>query len=103
MYGISASCSLPARLLHLCNQEIFLFDLIINDMKQKHSYKEDSKSKKPSLGSIHGSGPATSTSTLITSTTDIMPSIPAGDATASAQVAAGVSVSAQLRQLHLKY
>ena len=72
-------------------------------MKRKQSYKEDSKSKKPLLGSIHGSGPATSTSTPITSTTDIMQSIPAGDATASAQVAAGISVSVQLRQLHLKY
>jgi hypothetical protein len=56
------------------------------------------KSKNPSLGSIihePASGPAASTSTLITSTTDLRPSIPASDATvatASAQVTAGVSV-----------
>ena len=67
----------------------------------KRIYKKVFKSKKPSLGSMHRTAPATSTSTLITSSTDIMPSIPASDATASAQVAAGVSVSVQLRQSHL--
>jgi hypothetical protein len=41
---------------------------------------------KPSLGSIHGSEPATSTSKLITSTA------PASDATASAQGTANVSI-----------
>ena len=48
------------------------------------------KSKKPPVGSIHGPGTLTSTST-----TDLMPSIP--NTTASAQVSAGVSVSVQLR------
>jgi hypothetical protein len=68
----------------------------------KRIYKKVFKSKKTeSLGSIHGLGPATSTSTLITSTTDLIPSIPTGDATASAQVTAGVSVSVQLRPSHL--
>jgi hypothetical protein len=68
----------------------------------KRIYKKVFKSKKPSMGSIHGPGPATSTSTLITST-DLMPSVPAtsSDATASAQVSAGVSVSIQLRASHL--
>ena len=85
---------------------LFSFTLIINDtMKRKHSSEKDSKSKKPSMGSIHGPGLATSTSTLITSTTDLKPSIPASDSdgTASAvQVTAGVSVSVQLRQSPLK-
>ena len=73
----------------------------MNDMKWNHSYEEVFKSKRPSLG---GATPATSTSTLITSTTNILPPIPASDATASAsaQVAAGVSVSVQLRQSHLQ-
>jgi hypothetical protein len=77
----------------------FSLTLIINDMKR--IYKKFFKSKKPSLGSIHGPGPATSASTLITSTADFMPPIPASDATASAQVTAGVSVSVQLRPSHL--
>ena len=70
--------------------------LIINDMKRL--YTKVFNSKKPSLGSMHGSGPATSTSTS-NGTTDLMPSIPAcdSDTTTSAQVAAGVSVSVQLR------
>ena len=60
------------------------------------------KSKKPSLGSIHELGPATSS----TGGTDLMPSIPACDSesvgtTTSAQVAAGISVSVQLRPSHL--
>jgi hypothetical protein len=71
--------------------------LLINDMKR--IYRKVFKSK-PSLGLIHGPGPETSTSTLIT---DLMPSIPASDATASAQVTAGVSVSVQLRPSHFKY
>ena len=63
----------------------------------KRIYKKVFKPKKPSPGSIHGPGPATSTSTLIASH-DLMPSIPASDsdAIASAQVTAGVSVSVQL-------
>ena len=73
-----------------------VFDLIINDMKR--IYRKVFKSEKPSLGSIHGPGLATSTSTLKTSTTEFMPSIPASDATA---VTAGVSVSVQLYSLHL--
>ena len=69
-------------------------------MKRNHSYEEVFKSKRPSLG---GARSATSTLTLITSTTDIMPPIPASDVTASTpQVAAGVSVSVQLRQSHLR-
>ena len=73
----------------------------------KRIYKKVFESKKPSLASNHGPGPATSTSTLITSTTDLVPSIPACDATASAQleaqleVTAGVSVSVQLLPSHL--
>ena len=77
----------------------FSLTLITNDMKR--IYKKVFKSKIPPLGSIHGPGPATSTSTLITSTTDLMPSIPASDATASVQVTAGVTVSVQLHQSHL--
>ena len=74
--------------------------LTINEMKRL--YKKVFKSKKPSLGS-HGHGPATSTLTLITNTTDLMPSIHASDVTAShgAQVTAGVSVSVQLRPSHV--
>ena len=64
-------------------------------------FKKDFKSKKPSLGSIQ-LGPATSTSTS-TGATDLM--LPAcdseSDGTTSAQVAAGISVSVQLRPLHL--
>ena len=59
--------------------------------------------KKQSLG-IHGLGPATSTPTS-TGTTDLMLSIPACDSeldgTTGAQVAAGISVSVQLRPSHL--
>ena len=51
---------------------------------------------------IMSAEPATLTPTLITSTTEFMPSIPASDATACAQVAAGVSVSVQLRPSHLQ-
>ena len=70
----------------------FTFNLnIIYDMKRM--FKKIVKSKNPSLGSIHGPGPAALTSTS-TGTTDLMASIPAFDAdgTASAQVTAGVSV-----------
>jgi hypothetical protein len=74
-------------------ERFFSLTLIIDDMKRIYKKVFKSTGKKPSLGSIHGPGPATSTSTLITSSTDLMPSIPASDATASAQVTAGVSVS----------
>ena len=59
------------------------------------------RSKKPS-GSIHGPGPATSTS-LLTSTTDlrVTPSIPATSDTTASEQATGVSVSVQFRPLHL--
>ena len=70
----------------------FTFNLnIIYDMKRM--FKKVFKSKNPSLGSIHGRGPASSTSTS-TGTTDLMASIPAFDAnvTASAQITAGDSV-----------
>ena len=60
----------------------------------KRIYTKVFKSKKPYLGSKHGAEPATSTSTstLKTGTTDLMPSVPQA-ATASTQVIAGVSVS----------
>ena len=70
----------------------------------KRVLKKVFKPKKPSPGSIHGPGPATSTSTS-TGATDLMLSIPAcdseTDATISTQVAASISVSAQLRHSHL--
>ena len=70
----------------------------------KRALKKLFKSKKPYLGTIHGLGPATSTSTS-TGPTDLMLSIPAfyseSDGITSAQVAAGVSVSVQLRPSHL--
>ena len=70
----------------------------IIDMKR--FYKKVFRSKRPSLGSIHRPDePATSTSTLITGTADLMPSIPTSDATATTQVTAGVIVSVQLRPL----
>ena len=66
---------------------------LINDMKR--IYKTVFKSRKPPLGSIRGSGLATSTSTSA-GTTDLMPSISAcdseSDGTASAHVIAGVRV-----------
>ena len=78
------------------------FTLIINDMKR--IVKKVFKSKKPSLGPIHGLGPATSTSTS-TGATDLMLSNPACDSesdwTKGAQVVAGVSVSFRLRPSHL--
>ena len=63
----------------------------------KRIYRKLFKSKKPSLGSIHGQGPAASTSTN-TGTPDLMPFIPQAqaacdsDGIASAQVTAGLSV-----------
>ena len=85
--------------LHLCNRETFLFHF--NDMKR--SLKKLFKSKKPSPGTIHGLGPATSTSTSA-GPTDLMLSIPAcdfeSDGTTRAQVAAGVSVRVQLHPSH---
>ena len=66
---------------HLCNREIFLL--------QYEALSQKIQVKKPPVGSIHGPGTLTSTST-----TDLMPSIP--NTTASAQVSAGVSVSVQL-------
>ena len=71
----------------------------------KRVFKKVFKSKEPSLGSIQGPGPAISTSTLITSTTDLMPSIPAreySDGTANPQVTAEVNVTVQLCQSNLK-
>ena len=67
----------------------------------KRFYKKVFKSEKPSLGSTNDHGPATSTSTHITSTTDLMPSIHGSDATASAQVIVGFNVSVQLRPSHV--
>ena len=66
----------------------------------KRFYKKVIKSKKPPLVSIHGYGPATLTSTLITSSTDLH-SHPS-DESASAQVIASVSVSVQRFQLRLR-
>ena len=63
----------------------------------KRFFKKVFKSNNPSLGSINGPGTAISTSTRITSTTDLMPSISNSDATASALVTVGVSMSVQLR------
>ena len=80
----------------------FSLTLIINNMK--HIYKKLFKFKKPPLSSIHRPGPATLTLTLIKSTTGLMPSIPASDASdaiTSAQVTAGITVSVQLHQSHL--
>jgi hypothetical protein len=105
-YGSSRSTSSFLSQLDLCNRKfrVFLFNfdhqdssIFIIDMKR--IYKKVFKSKKASSGSIHGLEPATSTSTLITSATDLLPSAgtPTYDATASAQVTAGVSVSVQLR------
>ena len=83
------------------SQRFSLTLIIINDMKR--IYRKFKRSKKPS-GSIHGPGPATSTS-FLTSTTDPMPSIPASDATATAsaqlEATAGVNVSVQFRPSHL--
>ena len=75
----------------------FPLTLIINEMER--IYKKIFKF----LGSIHGPGRATSTSTLLTSTTDLMPSIPTSDAIAVAHhdVTTGVSVSVQYRPSHL--
>jgi hypothetical protein len=75
-----------------------LTSIIVN---MKHIYKKVFKSKKASLGSIHGREPVTSTSAIITSANDLLPSTPTYDATASAQVTAGDSVSVQLRPSHL--
>ena len=73
----------------------------------KRIVKKVLKSKKssgPSLGSIHGLVPATSTSTS-TGATDLMLPIHAcdseSDGTTSAQVAVGISVSIQLCPSHL--
>ena len=68
----------------------------------KRIYNKVYKSKKSSLGSIHAPAPATLTPTS-TGNFDLISSIPACDsnATASAQVTAGVSVSVQLRPAHL--
>ena len=96
MIALYGSCN--SNLSTYLIERSFSLTLIINDMKR--IYENVSKSKEPSLGSIHGPRPATSTSTLITSTTDLIPSIPS-DATANAQVAAGVTVSVQLAQSHL--
>ena len=75
------------------------FTLIINDMKR--IVKKVFKSKKPSLGPIHGLGPATSTSTS-TGATDLIPACDSeSDWTKGAQGVAGVSVSFQHRPSHL--
>ena len=95
---------------NLCNRLIFLFHFSLFIIKltstthMKRIFKKVFKSKEPSLGSIHGPGSPTPTSTLTTSTIDLIPSIPArySDAAPSAQVTAGVSVSVQLCPSHLK-
>ena len=94
------------QLLPLCNRYLILTltsTITGNDMKR--FYKKVFKSNKPSLGSIHRSGPTTSTSTILTSTADLLTSIPttSSDVTASAEVTAGVSVSVQLRASFFKY
>ena len=65
----------------------------------KRIYEKVFKSKNPSLGSKHGPETSTLTSTLKTSTTDLMLSVPSD---ATAQVTAGVSLSVQLRASHLQ-
>ena len=79
---------------HKASQLVILrpFTLTINDMN-----------KKPSLGSIHGLGPAISTSTK-TGATDLMLSFPACDDESDAsEVAAGITVSVQLRSSLFRY
>ena len=91
MVSYHTSSSQVVVAIHLCNRAFFLFNTVINDMKR--FYRKVFNSKKPSLVSIHGRGPAALTSTS-TGTTDLMPSIPAcdSDGTASAQATAGVNV-----------
>jgi hypothetical protein len=79
-------------------ERLLSLTLIINDMKR--IYKKVFKSKKPSLGLLHGPGQAL-ISTLMTSTIDLTPSIRADGSTASAaEVTVGVNVSVQLRPSH---
>ena len=87
---------------NLGNQRIFSLTIINHNMKPNYI----KVFKKPSLGSKRGPATSTSTSTLrlsteSTGTTAPMPSVSACDATASAQVIAGGSVSFQLRPSHL--
>ena len=77
--------------------------MIVADMKRV--YKKLFEFKKPSLGSIHGPAPETSTS-ISTGTTVLMPSTPGPacdlDATSSAQFTVEVTtVSVQLSLSHL--
>ena len=84
--------------LRLCNRAILhSLTLIIDDMKR--TYRKVFKLRRPSLDDYV---PATSTSTLMTSTSDPMPSILAtsSDTTTNAEVTAGFSVSVQLYPLH---
>ena len=84
--------------LRLSNRGIFSLSslLINNDMKR--IYKKVFKSKKQSLGPIHGPAmPAISTSASAVATDHLMLSIPACESeTTSAQAAAGVSVGVQV-------
>ena len=93
MVSYHTSSSQVVVAIHLCNRAFFLFNTVINDMKR--FYRKVFNSKKPSLGSLHAPGPLTAASTSTSSgTTGLMLSIPSfdSDGTASAQVAAGVSV-----------
>ena len=85
----------PSQLTYVIKKP-FSFTPIINDMKR--ALKKVFKSKKPSLGTKDGLGPATGP-------TDLMQSSPAFyselDGTKSRQVAPGVSVSIQLHTSHL--
>ena len=83
--------------LCLYNQDILLSDL---DMKDFKDFKKVLKSKKPSLA-IHGPVPATSTSALIISTADPIPSISASGATEEViHQATGLSVGLQVQEIN---
>ena len=90
--------------LHLCNR-VYLFlspSTCIIDMKRTEKNKAF-KSKKPyDRRSMHGTGPSTSTPASA-GTTDLMPYAPASDldATSSAQVTAGGSVSLPFASLSI--
>ena len=95
-YGTSNGIAMAVLVSHKSRTYVierpFSLTLIINDMKR--IYQKVYKSKKPSLGSKLAPGPATSELTLITSTTDLMPFIPAttytSDTTTSALSLASV-------------
>jgi hypothetical protein len=68
----------------------------------KGVFKKFGKSKKPKHDTLGSNDLATSTSTIITSNADLMPSVPASAAIPSVQAiqAAGVTVSVQFAPSH---